>query len=239
MNSVSTDVTCNWFSNISNQGNSACNGDGSHEITDISKMTSDIPGVSAVQASHIFGSVNKEEMPLNISSGDEIEVIENCFARVKYLGNELPNYFSSLDEESWALVSSWRYLFSGLNSRHCMVAGFINGTGVNIQIKSTKLVEGGSPCYQIPTRDYDETTGVLGPGAAIIFFAWGSPPSLKYEGQILMNIETNAFHCNLLNKKSVLSSLTSIEALPGYHCTLLERSITEWWAKYWVLVKCK
>lgn len=173
-------------------------------------------------------------MPFNISTDDEIEVIENCFARVQHLGGELPTYLSCLDEESWALVSSWRYLFSGIKSRHCMVAGFINGTGANIQIKSTKLVQGGSPCYNIPTRDYDETNCVLGPGAAIIFFAWGLQPTLKHEGQILMNIETNAFNCYLMNKKS---HLTSLEALSGYHCIFLEKSISEWWTKYWVLVK--
>ena len=203
-------------------------------MSNILDLTSDILGVKSVQTKHVFGTVNNKEVPFNISSNDEIEVIENCFARVKHLGGELRNYFSSLDEESWALVSSWRYLFSGLNSRHCMVAGFINGAGVNIQIKATKLVQGGSPCYHIPTREYDEANCILAPGAAIIFFAWGSPPSLKYQGQIFMNIETNAFSCNLLNKKN---PLTSIKALSGYSCTFLERSISEWWAKYWVLVK--
>ena len=170
-----------------------------YELNEMPGALDPIPGVEEIQANHVFGTVNNEDIPFNSTCQDEIEVIENCFARVKHLGGESRTYLSSLDEESWALVSSWRYVFSGLNSRHCMVAGFINGTGRDMQIKSTILVEGGSPCYHIPTRDYDETNGVLSPGAAIIFFAWGSPPSLKYEGQIFMKIETNTFCCNLLN----------------------------------------
>ena len=206
------------------------------EISDISQLIVHIPGVESTQIPHIFGSVNREEMPFNSTGYDEIEVIENCFARVQYLDGESPAYFSSLDAECWALISSWRCLFSGIKSRHCMAAGFINGTGVDVQIKSTKLVQGGSPCYHIPTREYDETIGILSPGAAIIFFAWGSQPTHKHEGQIYMSIDTNAFSCGLVNKKS---SSTSLEPKTGYHCIFLERSISEWWAKYWVLVKSK
>ncbi len=223
-----------YFVVVNYQGNSACRG--FNGMSDPLNSTNDIPGIETLQIDHVFGTINNEDISFNVTGHDEIEVIENCFARVKHLGGESRTYFSSLDEESWALVSSWRFLYSGLNSRRCMVAGFINGTGKNMQIKSTKLVEGGSPCYHIPTRDYDETNCILGPGAAIIFFAWGSPPSLKDEGQIFMNIETNTFYCNLLNKKS---PLTAIEALPGFYCTFLERSISEWWAKYWVIVKSK
>lgn len=185
------------------------------------------------QTNHIFGSVNKEEMPFNNFNYDAIEIVESCFTRVQHLGGESSTYFASLDQESWALISSWRYLFSGLKSRHCMVAGFINGTGSQIQIKSVKLVQGGSPCYHIPTRDYDETNNILGPGGAILFFAWGAPPTLKHEVQIVMSIETNAFFCNFINKKS---TMTSLESLSGYNCIFLEKSISEWWAKYWVLV---
>merc|ERR550539_1828139 len=114
-------------------------------MTHISNLLSDIPGIEAYQEDHIFGSINNVQMPFDISYNDEIEVIEKCFSRVKHLGSEMESFFATLDAESWVLVSSWQYLFSGLNSRHCMVAGFINGTGVDIQLKTTKLVQGGSP----------------------------------------------------------------------------------------------
>ena len=213
------------------QGNSNCHGDGSIEI---SLLLKDVPGIDPYQANHIFGSVNTKEIPFEkISHHDELEVIEKCFARVQHLGGDSMDYFSSLDEESWSLVSSWRYLFSGLKSRHCMIAGFINGTATSIQIKSTILIEGGSPCYHIPTRDYDETSGLLSPGAAIIFFAWGIPPSLNHEGNIFMSIETSSFFCNLHNKQI---SLVSLQPSSGFKGIFLEKSLSDWWAKYWVVI---
>ena len=155
---------------------------------------------------------------------------------MKFLSSETSTYFSSLDEEAWSLINSWRKIFVGIKSKHCLVAGFINGTGHDIQVTSTTLLEGGSPCCQIPSRDYDELNNILKPGGAIILFSWGVPPSLSNEGRIHLAVETNIFTCNLLDRNS---PLTSIEVLPGQEdkCIFVEKSISDWWAKYWVLVK--
>ncbi len=193
-----------------------------------------MPGIDPFQADYIFGSVNSKEKAFeHFSIHDEFDIIEKCFARVQHLSCDTEDFFSSLDDESWSLISNWRYLFSGLKSRHCMVAGFINGTDTKIQIKSTILIQGGSPCYHIPSRDYDETFGSLSPGSAIIFFAWGMPPSLNHEGNIHMSIETNAFFCNLHNKNS---SSVSLQPLSNFNGIFLEKSLSDWWAKYWVLI---
>jgi len=150
------------------------------------------------------------------------------------MGGESPSFFSSLDEEAWSLIDCWSYLFSALNSRRCVIAGLINASNVDLQIKSTSLVEGGSPLFQIPSRDYDEGQAILHPGAAMIFFAWGVAPSLQHIGGVFMNIETNAFVCNLLDR----SHSTSLVPVSGYQVGFLEKSYDElgWWAKYWLLV---
>jgi len=204
------------------------------DITDSSQLLSNVLGLESNQSEHVFGSVNEEGAPLNATAVDEIEMIEKCLSRVQHLIGESSEFLSSLDEESWGLISSWRGLYSGLKSRHCMVAGFINGTNSYIQVKAANLIQGGSLCYRIPTGDYNESSGLLGPGAAIMFFGWGLQPTLKHEGQIIMSIETNAFYCTLMNKKS---PMTTIETGAGYQCLFLERSIADWWAKYWVVVK--
>lgn len=85
-------------------------------------------------------------------------------------------------------ISSWGQVFSGLSSRRCIAAGIINGTGNSIQVKSTKLVEGGSPCYSIPTKEFDPEQGVLKAGGAIIFFGWGVVPNLLQAGNVFMHI---------------------------------------------------
>lgn len=195
-----------------------------------------IPGIKSRQANHVFGSCNKTRKLLTSSIKDEIDLIEQCFGRVKRLGSDSKTFFETLDGEAWTLVSCWGQVFSGLSSRRCIAAGIINGTGNDIQIKSTKLVEGGSPCYSIPTREFDPEQGVLHAGGAIIFFGWGVVPSLLQAGNVFMNIETNAFIADLSDKKS---RDTYAEAMSGYQIGFLEKSYDDagWWAKYWLLIR--
>lgn len=197
-----------------------------------------LSGVKRQQVSHIFGSCNKTRTRLSNSVKDEIDLIEQCFARVKAMNSSTSTFFKILDEEAWALVSCWGQVFSGLSSRRCIVASIINGTGAAIQIKSTKLVEGGSPCYSIPTREFNSEQGILLAGGAIIFFGWGVVPNLLQAGNVFMHIETNAFICDLSDQKS---RATNYEAMPEYQVGFLEKSYDDsgWWAKYWLLVRKK
>jgi hypothetical protein len=186
----------------------------------------DIPGVKARQMKHVFGSPNNSRKRLNSTIKDEIDVIEQCFARVKKLGSNSHGFFKTLDEEAWALINSWGQVFSGLSSRRCIAASVINGTGFDIQIKSTKLVEGGSPCYSIPTKEFDAEQGVLHPGGVIIFFGWGVVPNLLQAGNVFMTIETNAFVTDLSDHKG---RETYAETMPGYQVGFLEKSYDERW----------
>merc|ERR1712160_162220 len=64
------------------------------------------------------------------------------------------------------------------------------------------ILEGGSPCYSIPTKEFDSDHGVLHAGGIIIFFGWSQQPSLLQPGNVFMHIETNAFTADLAHKKS-------------------------------------
>jgi len=196
----------------------------------------DIPGIKKRQKNHVFGSCNNTRTRLDSTIKDEIDVIEQCFARVQVMGSESSKFFQKLDEEAWTLVHSWGQVFSGLSSRRCIAASIINGTGNPIQITSHKLVEGGSPCYSIPSKEYDSGQAILYPGGAIIFFAWGVVPNLLQPGNVIVNIETNAFVSELTVHKTGHSYA---EAKPGYQVGFLEKSHDDmgWWAKYWLLVR--
>jgi hypothetical protein len=215
-------------------GNGSINSSLHGGLENISKYS--IPGIKSLQVNHVFGSCNNTRKRLNSTIKDEIDVIEQCFARVKKLGSGSREFFKTLDEEAWALINSWGQVFSGLSSRRCIAASVINGTGFDIQIKSTKLVEGGSPCYSIPTKEFDAEQGVLHPGGAIIFFGWGVVPNLLQAGNVFMTIETNAFVTDLSDHKG---RDTYAEAMPSYQVGFLEKSYDDsgWWAKYWLLVR--
>jgi hypothetical protein len=197
-----------------------------------------IPGIKSRQVNHIFGSFNNSRPRLGNTAKDEIDLVEQCYKRVRTLGSECTTLFRRLDEEAWNLVSSLGNVFSGLSSRRCIVVGIINGTGDTLQIKSTVLLEGGSPCYTIPTQEYDSEQSILHAGGCLIFFGWGVVPNLLQPGNVFMHISTNGFLADLADQKS---KETFAEAMPGYQVGFLEKSYDDsgWWAKYWLLVRTK
>lgn len=228
-------------------------------LKDISTLN--LPGFNNELRSHLFGSVNKKSRWIRLRSREDTDVIEQCFARVKSLGNELEDFFLGLDAEAWFLVDAWwvfklqflcpaiycsdsfgcsssirSQVYTGLNSRRRVVVGIINGTGTDIQIKQSRVEEGGSPCYIIPGIDYDHDQSILKPGGGMLLFAWGSPPSFNNAGKVHINLETNAF---LLEISDRISESSKALPFPGYQVKLLEKSFDEngWWAKFWLLVK--
>lgn len=197
-----------------------------------------IPGIKAPQVNHVFGSCNLSRKRVSSTVKDEIDLVEQCFSRVRAMGSDSSTFFRTLDQEAWSLVSCWGQVFSGLSSRRCIVASVINGTGNAIQIKSTKLVEGGSPCYSLPTKEFDPEQGILYPGGVILFFGWSVVPNLLQAGHVFMHIETSGFIGDLSDRKS---RETFAEAMPGYQVGFLEKSYDDsgWWAKYWLLVRAR
>ena len=195
-----------------------------------------IPGMRARQSDYIFGSCNNSRRRLDTAFKDEVELVEQSHNRIQIVDSSSSSYFRALDEEAWSLVSSFGHIFSGLSSRRCVVASIINGTGIPIQLKSTKLVEGGSLCYCLATKEYDTEQGILRAGGVIVFFGWGVVPNLLQSGSVFMNIETNGFTCDLAEQKD---RSTRAIAMPSYQVGFLEKSYDDggWWAKYWLLVR--
>lgn len=135
------------------------------------------------------------------------------------------------------MVALFGQIFSGLSSRRCVVTTLVNGTDGPLQIKTSMLIEGGSPCYSLGTREYDPVQGVIYAGGAIVFFGWGVVPSLARSGNVFMRIESNGFHCDMASKKG---SSTHVVPMPGYQVGFLEKSYDDsggWWSKYCLLVR--
>lgn len=196
---------------------------------------SDLPGVKS-NSSFIFGNVNR--VLLNIAAVELTNVsefIRKSRSRIGRLDGFMTNYFQCLDEEAWLLVNFVGQAFTGLYSRRCVAVGLINGTGDDIQVLSSKLMQGGSRCYVLPTLKYDETHGFLHPGGAIIFLGWGGP-SLLQPGNVVMHIETNVGGITLGDCNT---KLTSSKVISSWDISFLEKSYDEakWWAKYWIVIK--
>lgn len=166
---------------------------------------------------------------------DEIDIVENFSETLKELRSSAELYFSSIDKSAWALVDTWKRNFEGMASRRCLVFGIMNGSIRKIQLKSSIVMEGGSPCFRLPSYDFDEHLSIINPGGFILFFCWGNYPNLVDAGNIRLWIDTNAFMCTVSFTKPPSSSLF-IEQKHGYTCVCMEKSITDWWSKYFIIV---
>lgn len=194
----------------------------------------DLQGIKANQSGHVFGSLN---IPKELDElYDEESIIQSCHDRINLLGSFMPHYFRDLDQVSWLIINSLTQLFYGLSSRRCVVVGLINATNESIQMKSTIMVEGGSPCHVIHTIEYDTSNAVLHPGGILICVGWGAVPNSMQTGRVMISIETNSFACSLADS---VSQTSSVEVLRGYKVGFLEKSFDEsgWWAKYWMLLQ--
>jgi hypothetical protein len=161
-------------------------------------------------------------------------MIERCCYRVQKLNRNDGPFLKNFDEEAWTLVDSWSQLVSGLRARRCLVTGLVNGTQSSIQIKATSLLEGGSPVYSLPSKEFDEDKGLLGPGGVLILFSWSWPPNLNNGGNIFLHVESSAFSAGLSQNSAVVSSASP---RPKYRVQFLEKSLdpSGWWAKFWLL----
>lgn len=195
-----------------------------------------IQGIKCPQTAHIFGSLN-DSFKIQPSDLDtDVKLIERCNDRVNKFSSSMPDFFIRLDQEAWLLVNSSSQLFTGLYSRRCITVGIINASNETLQIKSTRLIEGNSSCFVIPTIEYDRRDGTLAPGGAVMVVGWGAAPSLLQPGRVLIEIETNIFSCSLSDRKSEETGKHSVQ---GYQIGFLEKSYDEsgWWAKYWMMIK--
>lgn len=191
-----------------------------------------ILGLKSRQTDHIFGSCNSRKRVYTVKN--ESDLVEQVQNNVRRVDSSSTKYLKTLDEEAWSLVSTFGNVFAGLNCRRCIVGSIINGTGSLLQVKNTTLMEGGSPCYALATRDYDAEQGLLQTGGVIVFFGWGFVPNLIQPGNAIMRIETNAFVGELSTKRG---NATYATAMPGYQVGFLEKSYDDWWAKYWLLIR--
>lgn len=180
---------------------------------------------------HVFGSFNNFSRRLSSGIKDETDLVDQAKSHVRRIDTNSSTFLKSIDEESWLLISYFGQIFSGLNSRRCIVLGLINGTGRSLQIKSTRLLQGGSHCHVISTRAFDADQSLLQAGGVIVLFGWGVP-----WGSVSMSIETNGFVSEISDRKGSSNYATS---LPGYQVGFLEKSYDDagWWAKYWLLVR--
>jgi hypothetical protein len=150
-----------------------------------------------------------------------------------------------LDERVWQMVSEWRCAHHQLQSSRCLAVLLINQSETPMQILRAEVHEGrnvvtfGVEATSSPkggrtdTRGYDEESRtLLGGGGAAVMFAFGFLPTLMDPSHVKVSIVTSAFNATV----STRPNRTLCVAVGGYTVGYLEKSLTDHWAKYVILV---
>ena len=207
------------------------------------------PGFAEVNSTeldgYVFGSVNI--LKFGSISCTEMEVLSRCETR---LAQEISTKAISdgtvdpavahnrdLDQKVWRLIYEWNATHPFLQSSRCLATLVINRSEHHVQILRTELIEGRHVKIlggSVTVGGYDaESRTILPGGGSAIIFAYGYRPTLLDPGHAKVRVFTSAFSGLLSTRKTG----TKCTAVGGYDVRYLEKSSTDWWSKYVVLIK--
>jgi hypothetical protein len=143
-------------------------------------------------------------------------------------------YHKLLDEAVWRIVSDWNANHDMIiNSSRCCVCLVINHSRSSIQLLRTELREGADLKIFGVGEGYDETSRSLkANGGSIVVFAKGNRPSLVSKEHVKFDIVTTAFKAMMATREN----RSECRSQAGFHAPFLEKSRTDWWAKYVIVV---
>lgn len=206
-----------------------------------------------------FGSSNsKKELTNNTPSLSEKQfmlimsnnLLKNVLINPKENKDKL---FQFIDENYYKLIYTWVYNHDFLNISRCCGCLFINTSSNNIVFNEISLTEGRNfnifnfnfdPSYlcNINSNDpsnnlitcYDEKSKVLRPKGVMILFGYGNRPHLLSLEHVKFRVKTSAFECDLSTRST---TNTFIKSNQGYQASYAEKTLSEKFAKYVIIVK--
>ena len=151
-----------------------------------------------------------------------------------------------LDDRVWQSVCEWRANHHQLQSSRCLATLIINQSDNPVQILRTEVQEGRNVViFGVSAtstswdadggaqKGYDEESRTLkGGGSAVVVFAFGFLPTPIDMAHVRVNIVTSAFNATV----STRPNRTSCVAVGGYTAGYLEKSLTDYWSKYVIIV---
>jgi hypothetical protein len=174
-----------------------------------------------------FGTANSTKM-IKIT-GPENDVL----VRAEAIIGKGHASWKMLDEAVWRLIWEWDCTHVGLNASRCCAAIIINRSDSPIQISRVQMVHGKNVMIIGSTNTgYEVESRALMPEGIVVIFIWAFTPSPIEVGHLKANINTAAFSATVAStqRESVC------EAKGGFTVGFLEKSVTEWWSKYVLLV---
>lgn len=174
-----------------------------------------------------FGSVNGKILPQ--VSGTEHDIL----TRAQYFLQQHQTQWKSLDEHIWKLLWEWGCIHAHLASCRCCVTVFINRSESPIQITRLHMLMGRNILIVgSEGTGYEYESRLILPHGYVVIFISAFPQSPLEIGHLKANIHSAAFTAVLASTQRE----TTCDAKGGFKIGFLEKTVSEWWSKYIVVV---
>lgn len=144
-------------------------------------------------------------------------------------------YLQMIDEKLWRVVQTWSRNHSTFKLSRCCACLIFNHSSHAVQILDVSIKEGRDVhLFGVGKHGYDADARLIAKeNGAVVVFGVANTPNLVQKGHIKININSTAFSIQVSTRKSGGEA----EGNEAYTISFLEKSITEWWAKYAIIIK--
>lgn len=176
---------------------------------------------------HRFGSVNGKM--LKQIAGSEVDVI----LRSQHAVQRGSRTWKELDEILWRLLWEWGCVHANLASCRCCAALLINRSDSPIQVTRVQMAMGRNVTIMGSTSTgYEAESRILWPRGYVVVFLVAFPQSPLEVGHLKATVHSAAFTLVLASTQRE----SFCEAKGGFTAGFLEKTVSEWWSKYVLLV---
>jgi hypothetical protein len=192
------------------------------------------------QREYAFGTANGTKYDNQRMSDQQFRMIaERYFSKI-HIQLPIPDesrsdYHHYLDHIVWRTVSDWNYNHDFLiNPSRCCACLVINHSKSFVQVLDIELKEG----VQVLTfgigEGYDPNGRIIKPdGGAAVLFGFGRRPSFTSKEHVKYIVHSNAF----TSMVSTRENSSNLNSTPGFNSTFMEKSRTDWWGKFVIIVR--
>ena len=174
-----------------------------------------------------FGSSSVAMSSRRSSIMSESEVLRNAQSRLSapFIDWEI------VDRSILKLLTEWDGSHVGLSASHGSAALIINRSESPINLGTLKLSHGNN--FEVfGVLNFKSQSRVIRSQGAALIFAWGHSPSPMESGLVGLSLSSHYFSVNISSD----IQYTGAEVSGSYQICFLEKSVSDWWSKYVVVI---
>ena len=180
------------------------------------KVVSDIDG-------YRFGSANTSPsipLPSGASTSDR-HIIRRAESRFKEMDGE----WGTIDLICWSLVKEWDGAHTGLTASRCCLLLIINRSSHPVQVNKLQVIHG-KAVYFLPVFGYSSESKQVAVNGSVVVFSIANSNHASFSATTSAGVFI----------ASTKAGETQCDCSSGVNAGFVEKSVSEWWAKYVLII---